>query len=1003
MADKMTTLYLVMDKTGSMGSFITSLGKTLPQVFDIAQIIFGGELVVKLLAYGDYCDAEIICKEFSGTPEKIIEFAKKLRPSGGGDIPEACKTAMNEILDDIVKCGQHAFVLHYSDAPPHHYTTGGDNRQIEMKMLADRSPGSSWDEICRMFNDFNVPVYTFLPQANNKFETTSFYCLLGNVIILNDTHHTHVTRATICLLNMLMGNKVEDRFTTGFLCNTFGTINWYAIIDDENAGGYLPATQSLDDNIEYLQWKFGGGEKPKNLDQFQTNQILSKQFNFECVPFLKRDMNLLPKLFKEDTRFVDLVLDSLKRIFVPENAFALCYNPIIGTLWRFCCRLRGDDRLDPLRNALSGCVTSVAGEDQKLLQEWIEDSYDMTEQIEERLAEVGAEHMFPAIMLDPSSIVSVDMPDKKELRSISNSPTKEALAKAMKVLTHIKIIDKMPENVDPDTMTLIPLSMNARSLFELLPHLVCPGTLFTMKPAAIMAILAYLSGGILKDHAEAFLNAWKGKWIPKKEDAESFPEAYGEDFVCLLHKVKWALTDEERELYDRLYIIARMRRARQKEYNVEIGYTPSKNIIPDYKTKCKSCNTMRSNTLMLANGTCGLCLSYNDDVPKEIADDKHSAMVQCRTKGCNTIYAVVWLDGLNVEPKCHYCRFLATAPPTIECEQCHNKFLSPGGSVGFTKCALCITPNSNSWKQTESVTLENLVKQNPDMCMPLFGFTAEQMEIIYHPSSGSLFKLFTKYPQLFIKNESSNKPEYEVNMVHKYKFILNAVDLYTKINNDVLTGELTAECVMCFEDLPVNSVRSACGKCNNRVCANCLSTWYKQAEPGKIVLLTHIECPFCKRRPLCKTLKRYNRRLCALANATDTVNLDPSMYHAWCISCYKVKPMMAIECGGTGLPTVNNFRCDSCMLIINQSGDPESKACPNPACGIATIKSGGCNHLQCTQCNIHWCWNCAQEFDADVIYDHMYGYGENDGCNPDYEPDDDGYGSDGSDGYYSDY
>ena len=42
------------------------------------------------------------------------------------------------------------------------------------------------------------------------------------------------------------------------------------------------------------------------------------------------------------------------------------------------------------------------------------------------------------------------------------------------------------------------------------------------------------------------------------------------------------------------------------------------------------------------------------------------------------------------------------------------------------------------------------------------------------------------------------------------------------------------------------------------------------------------------------------------------------------------------------------------------------KKCPN--CHIATLKRGGCNHINCTYCNKNWCWLCEEIFDS--IDDH---------------------------------
>ena len=42
-----------------------------------------------------------------------------------------------------------------------------------------------------------------------------------------------------------------------------------------------------------------------------------------------------------------------------------------------------------------------------------------------------------------------------------------------------------------------------------------------------------------------------------------------------------------------------------------------------------------------------------------------------------------------------------------------------------------------------------------------------------------------------------------------------------------------------------------------------------------------------------------------------------------------------------------------------------------PVCGIMTEKISGCNHITCTQCNSHWCWNCKEIHEQYTIYRHL--------------------------------
>ena len=41
-----------------------------------------------------------------------------------------------------------------------------------------------------------------------------------------------------------------------------------------------------------------------------------------------------------------------------------------------------------------------------------------------------------------------------------------------------------------------------------------------------------------------------------------------------------------------------------------------------------------------------------------------------------------------------------------------------------------------------------------------------------------------------------------------------------------------------------------------------------------------------------------------------------------------------------------------------------TKKCPNPECTYKISKDGGCTHMSCSKCNLHFCWTCLQTFPA---------------------------------------
>ena len=48
---------------------------------------------------------------------------------------------------------------------------------------------------------------------------------------------------------------------------------------------------------------------------------------------------------------------------------------------------------------------------------------------------------------------------------------------------------------------------------------------------------------------------------------------------------------------------------------------------------------------------------------------------------------------------------------------------------------------------------------------------------------------------------------------------------------------------------------------------------------------------------------------------------------------------------------------------------PDVPKCPG--CAAPTVKSYGCNHIQCPVCKTHWCYVCHEKFEEETIYDHL--------------------------------
>ncbi len=108
---------------------------------------------------------------------------------------------------------------------------------------------------------------------------------------------------------------------------------------------------------------------------------------------------------------------------------------------------------------------------------------------------------------------------------------------------------------------------------------------------------------------------------------------------------------------------------------------------------------------------------------------------------------------------------------------------------------------------------------------------------------------------------------------------------------------------------------------------------YGANEQGKLLNLMQTVCPFCRRTPTVKILRRYNPGVAALGGLRDAL-ADNGWYYAWCTTCGFAKRAFERQCReGDGLPNVDQFACSDC------SQKPEGvRYTPCPQCGVVVEK-----------------------------------------------------------------
>jgi hypothetical protein len=255
-------------------------------------------------------------------------------------------------------------------------------------------------------------------------------------------------------------------------------------------------------------------------------------------------------------------------------------------------------------NLFSESVGKVTDADKRsALRQWLEDSFDRTDEIEGIIARHCANSDGPMVYLDFYADVQLT---RTQLLDVSRSCHAGVLKKIASVFTHLKVflpgsltLNSSPHDcsqlVEPGGafaphQRSLPLTLPPRDLFRLLPHLIVPGTLYPARAVGLTAIISLITGvPFLKDSATALLLATaKGKWLDMK-----VPENISFDCARLLLSApdsNVVLTPPERRVY------AAMRRYQLIELNldvplvVKVPWSPEKTRGPgDVKIQCRKC------------------------------------------------------------------------------------------------------------------------------------------------------------------------------------------------------------------------------------------------------------------------------------------------------------------------------------------------------------------------------------------------------------------------------
>lgn len=499
-------------------------------------------------------------------------------------------------------------------------------------------------------------------------------------------------------------------------------------------------------------------------------------------------------------------------------------------------------------------------------------------------------------------------------------------------------------------------------------------------------------------------------------------------------QAKRLLPQNDRELFERLVSYKMLELNLKTTLIARIGWKPEKTTMPIGPLAiCRSCLYPRSVTMMGKKDMCGNCLAtdYKDDeerkqwiegrVSKDTSETSDATWVECFNKECRAQYIVYHPEALNVRPKCYYCRAQSSHPkskgrgdpaPMIECSQCLSRVIYPhkyrpkNMLESEYKCVGC-TSGRTTVIDVET-TATKLSKENSIAWLLL-----NKQDKLKEPLSGrSLFQQITQSgtddfcKQVLLFPESNKQV-----LTLDGKLLQNTPEVISQMR-EWISRRRTEQgtCSLCFSSMRKSDINAACGRrgCNQLICRSCLSGWYGLNGAGRMINISALSCPFCRRAPTAKTLHAYGMGIHAIRNLGQAVERKGQWIYAWCKTCATASPYLERVCARGAPPELSDWSCDECQRAealaaqrhaewiaaetarLEAEGrriDWEARAalqaradrraqtlklvtkkCPH--CQVETEKSMGCGHMTCI-CGKHWCWFCGEKQAAGDIYDHM--------------------------------
>ena len=669
-----------------------------------------------------------------------------------------------------------------------------------------------------------------------------------------------------------------------------------------------------------------------------------------------------------DKTYQSFCLDTMLQLVDPSSIMLLVQSSLFARIWRELWKsktMENRSLFQELSKKFTQCQSFLEKSDAEMLKKWIDDSYNSDDIIQSTIDKLAITSQSPAIVLETSQ---TSLKPKQILNLGTSNLSSSLLKEVSSLLSSLRLISSSP----PAKTPYLPLGLQNSDLFTMLPSLFTPGLVVSPRLSCIFALMAGLTRHpILKTRAKEYLISMKGKWISLDS-----PDSANPIFLRLISKLKsdTFLLEQERFFIKRMGLLHGILRNENTDCIVQCPATLVKCKRPDRMLICSQCQNPCSFTLLTSDAVCPPCKAQRDTTT--ISNDLNDQSVFSECKDCKSLYANIDPSKVSSSPKCFYCRS-GVSVSRISCGKCFQTFLDPSSTIskerldGSTfECPSCvsgISPLVESYTITCRSFIEYSV-ENGDCLLRKLGLNRSTDE--KGPLFGDLFS--SKNPfrlgrTLVLANQHSVT---EKSMKWNGKPILNSSEVLDSLSDWIISGSKEqATCEMCYQDdLEKDQIYTVCGRkgCAIKACADCLVTWYGDANPGHLLVPTRLLCPFCQRKPDGGVMAKYNPQACTLLGLGALDEFDPAWHYGWCIGCFKPKKMLEKVCGADNdFQGMTQFNCELCST----SNRVYTRDCPS--CNVAIEKISGCDHITCRQCNGHWCWRCGKVFDVGGIYPHL--------------------------------